>query len=120
MMKVAKNNNTPAQPDERSYETRVLSFLGKNGFIVPESDEEMQFFISSCESAEVELPQALKNPFDIERRGIVGPEGLSGPENEDAKEIEENLAQAAREGGEVPDHIRERMEENRRKAEGGK
>jgi hypothetical protein len=119
MMKVAKNNNTPANPDERSYEIRALSFLGKNGFIIPESDEEMQSFISSCESAEVELPEALKNPFDIKRRGIVEPGDLSGPESEDAKEIEENLAQAAREGGEIPDHIRERMEENRRKAESG-
>ena len=119
MMKVAKKNNTPDCPDERLYEVRVLSFLGKNGFIVPESDKEMQSFINSCESAEVELPESLRNPFDIARRGIIKPQDLSEPESEDAKEIEENLAQAAREGGEIPDHIRERMEENRRKAEGG-
>ncbi|RDV13330.1 hypothetical protein DXT99_20135 [Pontibacter diazotrophicus] len=115
-MKITKNNNVSANPDENSYEKRVLSFLGQNGFIVPESDQEIQAFISICDNSSVKLPEALRSPFDIERRGIVEPKNEF--QSEDAKAIEENLAQAARKGKEIPAYIRQRMEEGRKKAEG--
>ncbi|PRY13770.1 hypothetical protein CLV24_105140 [Pontibacter ummariensis] len=116
-MKIVKKGIPSASQDDTSYEIRLLRFLGENAFIMPESDKEMDDFISLCDSIKIELPHALKNPFDIVRKGLVEPRDILDSDNEDTRDIENNLAQAAREGKEIPAHILEKMKENRKNAE---
>jgi hypothetical protein len=112
-MKIIKNNQIDQNLDENSYEVKVLKFLGENGFILPENKKEMDSFLKICEESKFEIPKSLNDPLAILKRGIINPSSEYSANNEDSLSIEINLAQAAREGKEIPDHVKKKMEEKR-------
>ena len=116
-MKIVKNNEQEQNLDDQSFETRLLKFLGENAFIFPETQQEMKNFINTCEGTSLELPEALKDPLAILKRGIKNPNREIELNNEETKTIEDNLAQAAREGKEIPSHIQKKMEDKRKTIE---
>jgi len=116
-MKIVENNEQDQNLDDQSFETRLLKFLGENAFIFPETQKEMKNFINICEGTALQLPEALKNPLAILKRGIINSSSEAELKSEESKMIEDNLAQAAREGKEIPFHIQRKMEDKRKSIE---
>lgn len=107
--------NSGLGPDDASFEKGWLKALRRFGFVFPTTREELESFEKELAKEKVELPSHLQDPFEVLRRGeSVSLNSMGDYSN---KSIEENLARAAREGGEIPDDVAERMKKDRSSAE---
>ena len=99
-----------------SNEEEILYKALKNyGYAFPESKEELKLAEQMISKMEFEIPDKLNDPLEILKVGRI--EKVSEFHSFYDAEIEENLAQAAREGSNIPDDVWEQMEEDRKKNE---
>ena len=108
--------------DKNNEEYITLKMLHKglinncNGF--PTSIEEVEIVEEYLSKQEIEIPQILKDPSNVFKRKdkkkptntIIFPQSTS-------KETCDNFAQAARDGGEISKSVREKMIQDRKRAE---
>jgi len=100
--------------DNAAMSNEIYLHLKKLGLAFPDNKEEFDQFIATISSS-MQVSTDLPLPDDILRNGILT---LGGSLNESTDfEIQENLAQAAREGGEIPEEILKQMEADRKKSE---
>ena len=106
------DNGHPVPPSD------VYEALKSAGWAVPQSEDAVRRADEALAGGTVVLPESLRDPQAVLERGprgeAVEPRALAFPS---AGEAAEDLARAAREGGEVPPEIEEIMGRDRRAAE---
>jgi hypothetical protein len=104
--------------DHNIYPNEEKAFfkaLKKYGYIFPESEEELKLSEENISMMDLEIPDKLDDPLEILKVGRI--EKVSGFNSFYNVELEENLAQAAREGSNITDDVWEQMEKDRKKEE---
>jgi hypothetical protein len=102
------------EDDNAAMSNEIYQHLKKLGLAFPENREEFDYFLVLLNS-EMQAAQDLPGPDKILRNGL---QTLHGTLNESTDiNIEENLAQAAREGGDIPDEVLKQMDLDRQKSE---
>lgn len=96
-------------------EKAFFKALKKYGYIFPESEEELKLSEENISKMDFEIPVKLNDPLKILKAGRI--EKISEFNSFYDAELEENLAQAARDGSNIPDEVWEQMEKDRKKAE---
>ena len=104
------------QERERISEQAFFKALRIYGYIFPETEEELENFEKSVLKVKIEIPSKLENPLDLLKMGRI--ETISEFRDFFDDQIEENLAQAAREGSDIPEDVWKQMEKDREKSEG--
>lgn len=102
--------------DDHQIERTVHDAMMVRGWLIPRSEEEVMRAESELADHPVDLPKELEDPaclLDAIADCVPEPR-LRLPVN---REAAENLARAAREGGEIPPEVEERMRADREKAE---
>lgn len=104
----------PKEFNEEEFDKSLSKHLRASGDLFPQSEEE---FLDALDKMpeEMELPEKFKDPFKILNAGS----GVSELQLESFEDhnVEENLSRAAREGGDIPEAIKRRMEADRKGAE---
>lgn len=106
-MKKNKSNNSNS-----IQEKMIEKALRTGGYVLPSSDDEIKEFERIYGTTDVILPEELQEPNFL----------YANPKKKHSAKIKElisnNFAMAARQGAEkLPDEIKNRMEEDRRKAD---
>lgn len=106
-MKKNKSDNSKA-----IQEKMIEQALRTGGYVLPTSDDEIREFERIYGTTDVILPEELQEPNFL----------YSSPKKKQSAKIKElnanDFAMAARQGAEnLPDEVRKRMEEDRRKAD---
>jgi hypothetical protein len=98
---------------KRQYESKLTHSLRANGYLFPITVEQVNHLEENHKEIFKNLVPLLSSD-DILNRGVVSfkPIVINAEENE----FTISLAQAAREGKEIPEDIRKQMEEDRKKA----
>lgn len=89
--------------------------LKSYGYVFPETEEELQAFENSISKMKFEIPEKLDNPSAFLKKGKI--KGVGNFNSFYDEEVEENLAQAAREGSDIPNDVWQQMEKDRKNAE---
>ncbi len=91
----------------------LIKILKEHGYILPETKEEMDAFDASKNSKAIPpIPKEVDDPIATLQRGYSKPKPLSSELDEETSAA--FLAMAARSGKEIPDHVRKKMNEDRR------
>ena len=92
-------------------ESLLARSLRANGYLFPIIAEQVEFLEQHHEQLFAQAPTGLTSGEDILRRGLIS----FNPLRRDLidPQVEHSLAQAAREGKEIPDHVREQMQRDR-------
>lgn len=97
--------------DQSTFESELKYSMRYYGMLFPSSEEEVKIFEKLYGPTDVEMPDHLKDPKFL----------LSQKKSQMAvsdKPIEvANLAYAARDENDIPDHVRKKMRKNRKAAE---
>ncbi len=101
-----------------AQEKALYEALKRYGYIFPETEDELKHFEESISKMKLNFPDKFNDPLKILEVGKI--EKIEGYITFSDEEIEENLAQAAREGSEIPDEVLKQMEIDRQKAEKAK
>lgn len=110
---------TPHEPTESSVDLQraVHDAMVDLGWIPPTTEEEFADLEVRLQEEPVELPPelaAIQDPLDAPRfSGCGSPKTFPLPRSE----TQENLARVAREGGEIPPEVAERMQRDRAETE---
>lgn len=103
--------------NEEELDKVLLPYLKASGGVFPESDEEILAAFEKLPK-NVQLPDDLKNPFQVIELAKNDPEvklTITGNFI-----VEENLSRAAREGGNISEDVKKKMEDDRNSAEAAK
>jgi hypothetical protein len=92
-------------------ESLLTRSLRANGYLFPITPEQVEFLEQEHKELFEQVPTGLTSGNDILSRGIIS----FKPSHRDMVEphIEHSLAQAAREGKIIPEHIRAQMQKDR-------
>jgi hypothetical protein len=107
---------------DRSAEDRIddhlLRSLKVHGFVFSDTEDEVEAFYLDYLSQSPPLPENLRNSSDIFKNNEVKETRIIDlPSN---KQIVENLAQAARDGSNIPVEVMEKMKKDRLASEKSK
>ena len=108
-------NKTPTNTGDETFDKQLHRSLKVHGFIFPDTEDEVEEFRQTHMAFLMPLPAELEDPmtvFNREQPAIRRKLGLVP-----GQEVIDNLAQAAREGKDISEDIRKRMESDRRQAE---
>ena len=116
----------PEKPDtnllpefDREFIGKVRAAMQDRGWLIPITDEQVEKAAQQLEANPIELPPGLQDPYAIfdpnqaEVR-IPRPHSQQPPKSSEEEKL---LAWAAREGGAIPDEVRDQMRRDRREAE---
>ena len=101
--------------EDESFEKGWLNALRRFGYVFPSTQDELDALEKELAKSKLQFPKHLEDPFEVMRRAEAGTLKTMGDYRDPS--IEENLARAAREGGEIPDDVNERMKKDRHSAE---
>src|SRR5713226_4095523 len=122
-MKNREDNRSTKPVSAESFEREVFEFLVSKGYIIPETGAEVQRAEERMQGVESTLPEALRDPVaaleGVKRRRAKGARNLVPFPTEQMVEAQEDLARAARKGGNIAPEVEERMRRDREKAEAG-
>ena len=108
-------NTDMLNADDDEFLSEIHRHLKKMGLAFPDTEEELDHFFSIIDNEALPLKIELPTAADILARGkIILSEALNSSSN---PLIEENLSQAARDGGDISDEVRRRMEQDRTNSE---
>lgn len=107
------NQNSTGDDNEISHE--LYRLLKESGLAFPDTEEELEQLLAHGRMNSAPIPGELDDPSLILKRGLLE---LSFSLNSSTdKEIEENLAQAAREGDQITEEVRDQMRKDREDSE---
>lgn len=109
--------NKESQGESSNLEQLIFEAMKVKGWVLPETEEEVRAAESNHSEKWEELPPHLVDPYAVlrrarERQTTVVP--LAPPES---REVEDNLARAAREGRPISADIEQKMKVDRQVAE---
>jgi hypothetical protein len=108
-------NNSPSANEE--FEKAVLKAIRRSPWMIPQTVNDVRLAEEEIASSSVNLPAEIADPYSVmdrERQGIRITDPLQADRD---LGLEQNLAQAARDGGEIPPEVREQMQKDRKAAE---
>lgn len=109
-----KQNNSAGAGDE--VDMLIHNAMRAAGWVLPKTPQEIELAEKALTEQPVNLPERLVDPYAVLDRSSkairLGAE-FPGPQSISA---EQNLAQAAREGGEIPPDVQEQMKQDRQAA----
>jgi len=112
----------PERSDESGLEqteNQLARALARDGLLIPETAAEIRRAEEILSEANVELPKYLIDADEVFER-LGGPLQVGGAATPATSgEAQENLARAARDGGEVPRDVEQLMRQDREQAEKG-
>jgi len=108
-------NNATLDADDDDFQSEILRHLIKMGLAFPETEEELDHFLIIIDQEKTKVPVCLPTAAEILARGYAELPDSLNPSLDGA--IEDNLAQAAREGGEISPEVLARMEQDRKASE---
>jgi|SRR5215213_95695 len=116
--KSERNDPTPGGPDDE-LDRKIYDAMRLKGWVIPQTVEdvlraEAELDDEGCD----DLPAELMDPYAILRRETARPIKVRPLHSAGDREAEKHLARAARDGGEIPPEIEERMKRDRATAEG--
>ncbi|MHA6279360.1 hypothetical protein ACXYMT_04190 [Salinimicrobium sp. CAU 1759] len=103
------------QEKEKNIERAFFKALKNSGYVFPETEKDFDKFEESVLKIKDVIPNHLEDPIDILNRGKIRTLGVF--EDFFDSTIEENLAQAAREGSDIPEDVWKQMEKDRQRSE---
>jgi hypothetical protein len=113
-------NKDKAQTSQGDFERAVFEAMRRGGWILPQTVEEVRRAEEELAANPVELPPGLADPYAVldqpHRRIRLGGQLEVGRDSI----LEQNLAQAAREGEGIPPEVKEQMRKDREAAENEK
>jgi len=87
----------------------ILNSLKSLGLVPPQTLEDYMKLEQELNKNPLSKPQKLKDPFAfLEHEPKIR---AIGPTHDNVQKYERNLAQAAREGKSIPDHIKQKMKQ---------
>lgn len=116
-MSIKKNNAKDAFENTKDIERKIYATLRAKGLIIPITAQEVLDAEAIMKDNMVELPKELRDPDVILNRAKQKLSIKFTPLSSSNKEIEENLARAAREDGNISPEIENRMRKDREAAE---
>ena len=99
---------------KRQYESKFTHSLRANGYLFPITIEQVNHLEANHKDIFKNVPSPVLSVNDILDRGVVSFKPILTNDINDEFAI--SLAQAAREGKEIPEEVRKQMEEDRKKA----
>jgi hypothetical protein len=108
-------NTDKLNADDDDFQSEIHRHLKKLGLAFPETPAEVDHFFSLVDKEVLPLKIQLPTAHDILARGMI--ELVEELNASTDPIIEENLSQAAREGGEISDEVHRRMEQDRENSE---
>ncbi|MFN0157048.1 MAG: hypothetical protein ACKVRP_03125 [Bacteroidota bacterium] len=102
---------------KNTFEDGVYKALQTRGWVIPKTEEEVCLAESELKEHEVKLPSMLANPEAVWTRIKRTMRLVPGRSQDEPDTIEENLARAARERGNITPEIEKRMRQDREQAE---
>lgn len=108
------NDQNKKVAQEEAFHKALKSY----GYVFPETEEELQAFESGIFKMKFKIPEKFNDPSAILEKGKIKRVGDFNSFYDE--EVEENLAQAAREGSDIPSDVWEQMEKDRKNAEEAK
>ena len=105
--------NDKLNEDDGAFQDDLYRYLKQMGRAFPDTMEELDHFLHLIDQKNI-ITNDFPSADEILGRGFVEL-GDFNPSTDE--EIEENLAQAAREGGEIPPDVIEQMNKDRKKRE---
>lgn len=110
--------NNPNMPNDAEMSEELYLHLKRLGLAFPDTQEELEHFLELVEQYKANLPSDLPTANDILANAEMKmPASLNSSTD---SEIEENLAQAARDGGELSDDLMKKLAADRKKTEDSK
>lgn len=101
---------------DNEFEKIVLKSLKSYGYLFPTSDDEVESFEKEVDVNAVELPDNLKDPMEILKKGRIN--SISKKEGKTINmEIANKMKMAARKGEGIPKEILDKMKEDRENTE---
>ena len=104
------------QDIDNNEEKAFYKALKYYGIIFPETEEEITRFSERISQMTFKIPKKLDDPLAILEEGKVEKVGKFNSFNDEY--VDDNLAQAARDGSEITEDIWEKMKKDRKDAEG--
>ena len=92
-------------------ESKLAFSLRANGYLFPTSIEQVKFLEENHQILFQNIPSNITSAADILERGLISFEPAFQVYIND--EVQQNLAQAAREGKEISDEVRKQMQQDR-------
>jgi hypothetical protein len=112
-MLIPQNNGLSQEDAEMSNE--LYRHLKNYALIFPDTEEEVEHFIEVAQKHKATLPPTLNDADLILKTGLLRIQ--TSLNTSSSLEIEENMAQAAREGGEIPEEVLKKMHRDRENKE---
>lgn len=113
-----KKPDTP--PDAQDFDVRteraLYEYLRRTGKIIPQSTEDIAEALAALKPESVTLPECLRAALVIEK-ACDSPGRIIKMPPRQAREVVENLARAAREGGTISPEVEAQMKRDRERAE---
>ena len=116
-MSIKKNNSKDEFENTKDLERKIYATLRSKGLIIPITAQEVLDAEAMMKGNMIELPEELRDPEVILNRSKQKLSIKFSPLSSSNKEMEENLARAAREDGNISPEIEERMKKDREVAE---
>jgi hypothetical protein len=108
-------DNSKEHSSTNDIEIAFYNALKKYGYLFPETQEELDCLRIRLSNKNIEIPKEFDNPMEIIKRGFM--ELKDGFDIESDNIVEENLAQAAREGKEITPDVQNKMDKDREAVE---
>ena len=105
---------------DEDFDRLIHMTLRMRGLLMPISIEDVAQAEAEIESNDIQLPESLRDPLSFLNSSRQKENVLRFPRPEEGsveQEVTESLARAAREGGDIPAEIQERMRKDRQDAE---
>lgn len=114
-MKAQPNRKSPKELSDAEFEAALHGALRDEGYLFPRSAEDVASLEASMDTTGVPTPdtQKFRQLLHQTEEKVVE---LPNSAKVSSREIEENLAMAARNGGEISEEIRKRMNTHRAEA----
>jgi len=106
---------TGLDPDDANIVRSLVAALRNYGLLFPETEADLEALRKRVEQFDLSLPSQLDDPMQLLMRGRVRRAGSIGHYSD--SNVEGQLSQAAREGGEIDPGVQAQMKKDRNDAE---
>jgi redox-regulated HSP33 family molecular chaperone len=113
---MGKSKKNKTSEEGSNLEQLVHEALLRNGWVIPQTVEEVIRVQDEFPEKSEQLPNALKDPYTVLKRSTERAKSVSALSLPD-QESQDVMARAARLGGEISSEIEERMKRDRQAAE---
>jgi hypothetical protein len=109
------DNDNINEREDPEFNHSLFESLKNAGYVFPENEEDIDRLLANFKKAKCIAPSDFEDPLTVLKNGFLSVTTDFNSSRD--KEIEANLAQAAREGGTIDDDVDSQMKKDRKAAE---